>query len=96
VFQVCDDDPAPAGRSGAASDTVTAKIGARKAALRRALLINLSECEMKAESPAPKVNVHNPSITIGLPLFYLMVPRQFRSDSSASIVHRPLASYAIL
>jgi hypothetical protein len=45
---------------------VTAKICARKAALRRALLISLSECEIKAELPAPNVNVHSPSITIGL------------------------------
>jgi hypothetical protein len=42
---------------------VTAEICARKAALRRALLISFTEREMKADSPAPKVNVHNPSIT---------------------------------
>ena len=40
----------------------------RSSALPRALLISLSEREMKAASPAPKVNVHNLSIMIGLPL----------------------------
>jgi hypothetical protein len=35
---------------------------------------------MKAESLAPKVNVHNPLIKIGLRLLSVRVPRQFPSD----------------
>ena len=59
----------------------------RSSALPRALLISLSEREMKAASPAPKVNVHNLSIMIGLP-FVPEGPRQFPSASNAPIAHR--------
>lgn len=59
----------------------------RSSALPRALLISLSEREMKAASPAPKVNVHNLSIMIGLP-FVPEGPRQFPSVSNAPIAHR--------
>ena len=39
--------------------------------------------------PPPKVNVHNPSITIGLPFSSLRVPRKFPSESNAFIFPSP-------